>query len=98
MEASICSRSWSLRANGNRMPTPRSKPSRITYIATAMPMMPAQISGRSSAIVSPRALAPLVADCGGQRLVSESFRQLLLFRSFRDQAVDVVDADREHDA
>src|SRR6266446_3227564 len=35
MEFIIWSRSRSVSANGNNMPIPRSKPSRITYIATA---------------------------------------------------------------
>jgi hypothetical protein len=31
---------------GNRIPMPRSNPSRITYIATAQPMIAAQMTGR----------------------------------------------------
>src|SRR5438309_1796145 len=41
----IWSRSCSLSANGNKMPIPRSNPSRITYIATAQPMIAAQPPG-----------------------------------------------------
>jgi hypothetical protein len=42
----IWSRARSLSANGNRIPMPRSNPSRITYIATAQPMIAAQMTGR----------------------------------------------------
>ena len=44
----ITSRSARLRANGNKMPTPRSNPSSSTYMNTLKAMMPLQIRGRSS--------------------------------------------------
>src|SRR5262245_49665005 len=83
------------------MPTPRSKPSRITYIATAMPMMPAQISGKSHATA--RALQAFLDRyglvCGRERPVAEAFPAFArLSWSLRDEAIDVVDAEREHDA
>jgi hypothetical protein len=46
IERIITSRSPSSLLNGNSIAMPRSKPSMITYITTATPMMPAQINGR----------------------------------------------------
>ena len=43
------SRQFSSRAALKRMPTPRSKPSAMTYIATAKAMNQAQISGSQKA-------------------------------------------------
>ena len=45
----IRSRQFSLPAALKRMPTPRSKPSAITYMATATASSPAQISGSQKA-------------------------------------------------
>ena len=49
----IWSRSCSVSANGNNMPIPRSKPSKITYIATASPMIAAQMTGRYDSMTQP---------------------------------------------
>ena len=49
----IRSRWRSCRKAGNRMPMPRSKPSRITYMATATPISAAQITGRYHSMIDP---------------------------------------------
>src|ERR1700704_7211941 len=53
----IWSRSRSVSANGNKMPIPRSKPSRITYMATASPMIAAQMTGRYVSMAQPPAMS-----------------------------------------
>src|SRR6266853_2068030 len=108
----IWSRSRSVSANGNKMPIPRSKPSRITYIATASPMIAAQITGRYDSMTQPR----LMSSPGpgiDYPLSMKTLRASLqwprqrsgagglnhrTFRSARDQPVDVVDAHGKHDA
>ncbi len=62
----IWSRSRSLFANGNNSAMPRSKPSRITYIATAMPITAAQITGRYHSMLrsSRRAATSFDYGCG----------------------------------
>ena len=83
---------------------PRSKPSRMTYIATAMPMMPAQITGRyHSMAVLPSALRASASrrGAGARRAAGGSPRARSTRAArgpLRDQPVDVVDAHREHDA
>src|SRR5262245_14667765 len=84
------------------MPMPRSKPSSRTYMTTAMPITAAQISGRYHSMVSlPSALQCFAAGVlrGSNRARRElpGFRRDLT-RAVRNQPVDVVNAEPEHDA
>src|SRR4029079_15058793 len=90
---------------------PRSKPSRITYIATARPMIAAQMTSRYDSMARPHTTCSL----GTVRSVDENFVSAWRGRwrrrcaaaaglkrgvlwSARDQSVDVVETDREYDA
>src|SRR4051812_3590151 len=80
---------------------PRSKPSRTTYIATATPMTAAQISGRyHSMTVSLLESRAAFVLRGGNWTARRERAGLFgdLGRTAVDQAVDVIDAEGEHDA
>src|SRR5476649_2213483 len=83
------------------MPMPRSNPSRITYMATAVPIRVAQITGRyHSMALDLFQCAPAGVRRGGNRATAKIFG---LFDggsawTLRDQPVHVINAHREHDA
>src|SRR5262245_7479653 len=102
MERVILSRSLSLRADWNRIPIPRSKPSMMTYITTAVPMTAAQIRGRyhsmAPSLLMLQSFAPGILG-GGDRARQET--PILggdFPRAMRDQPVDVIHAKPEYDA
>src|ERR1700716_2297650 len=109
----IRSCSCSVCANGNN-PIPRSKPSRITYIATANPISAAQITGRydsmgaasdgvlaqyrHSSLGAGLSFASALPARGRYRRSTAAGLERGIFRSVRYQPVDGIDAHREHDA
>src|SRR5262245_59487591 len=84
------------------MPMPRSKPSSRTYMTTAIPITAAQIRGRYHSMVS----LPSALQCFAARVLrsrNRARRELPGFRrdlarAVRNQPVDVVNAEPEHDA
>src|SRR5262245_24387308 len=102
MDRVIRSRSLSLRVDGNRIPMPRSKPSIMTYITTAVPMTAAQIRGRyhsmTPSLSALQCFAPGILR-GGDRARRETPGLGSDFlRTVRNQPVDVVNAKPEHDS
>src|SRR5688500_3350042 len=80
------------------MPMPRSKPSRMTYIATAVPMTAAQITGRYHSI-SAHLLEGIAAPGGCDRTTPCQWwfggRGV---GTCRDQPVDVINPHRKNDS
>src|SRR4030095_778592 len=81
---------------------PRSKPSMMTYITTAVPMMAAQIRGRYHSMMPslsvPQRFAPGILR-GGDRAGRETPSLGGDFlRAVRDKPVDVINAEPEHDS
>jgi hypothetical protein len=92
-------------ANGNRMPTPRSKPSRMTYIATAVPINAGPDDrkipfhgGLPFAASVQRRVRPAWRPASAGTAWSDLVRAHDPPRPLRDQPVDVINAHREHDA
>src|SRR5688500_17345439 len=91
-EPIIALRAPSSGANGKRMPTPRSKPSRSTYMNTLSARITVQMGTRSRATA-------LVASCRGRQRPRRPLVELRLGQIHRDAALDeaneVIDAGAE---